>query len=69
MRTSDYVGFGFLVGFGLWWLIFPRSVIRLYTSFHRGTVALPRTGGIRIAGAIWMAIVVFGAFTLLRTKQ
>jgi hypothetical protein len=58
MALSDYLGFGFMTIFGLWWIIFPKSVISFYTWFHRGKIKLPPPSGIRAAGAIWMAIVV-----------
>jgi hypothetical protein len=69
MRTSDYIGFGCAFGFGVWFLAFPRSVIRFYTWFHRGKIAMPRTGGVMIAGAIWVTFVSIGLFVFLRTKQ
>ncbi|HWB61396.1 MAG TPA: hypothetical protein VG733_18080, partial [Chthoniobacteraceae bacterium] len=28
MKTSDYIGIALTTGFGLWWLLFPRLVIR-----------------------------------------
>ena len=52
------------VSFGLWWVIFPVSVIRFYTWFHGGKVKMPKPSGVRIAGAVWLLIltlvVVFG---------
>ena len=50
--------------FGLWWLLFPRSVLRFYGAFHRGRVALPKPTGIRLAGGLWVALV--GAVVLSR---
>ncbi len=59
MRLSDYVGMVVFSSFGLWWMAFPTSVIRLYTTLHRGTVRLPRgTLGIRVVGLFWVVLVV-----------
>ena len=37
MSIGNYIGFRFIVGFGLWFLVFPMSVIRFYTWFHKGS--------------------------------
>jgi hypothetical protein len=58
MAASDYIGFCLALAFGLWWLAFPGSVIRFYTWFHRGRVRMPSRFGIRLAGALWIALVV-----------
>jgi len=68
MKPSDYFGFAAALSFGLWWLAFPRTVIVLYTWFHRGRVAMPPTSGVRIAGALWLALVVVVAFIFSRTR-
>lgn len=57
MNIADCLGFGFLFGFGFWWLVFPRSVIALYAWFHRDGVGMPKPIGIRIAGALWIVLV------------
>lgn len=57
MKLSDYLGFGLTLGFGLWWLVFPKSVIKFYTWFHRGEAKMPGTFGIRIAGMLWIVLV------------
>jgi succinate-acetate transporter protein len=51
VRASDVVGFTAFAGFGLWWILFPTSVIRLYAWFHRGKARLPGPRGVRLAGA------------------
>src|SRR6266498_1828882 len=33
--------------------VFPQSVIRFYTWFHRGRVQMPGTFGVRLSGALW----------------
>jgi len=45
------------VGFGLWWLVFPTSVVSFYTRFHKGRVNVPRIFGIRLVGAFWILLV------------
>ena len=57
MKLIDYLGFGVFVGLGVWWLVFPRSVIRFYTWFHKGAVTMPGTFGIRLLGGLWIALV------------
>ena len=54
MKPSDYLGFALFVGFGLWWVAFPTSVISFYTSFHRGQIKTPSAFGVRLAGAGWI---------------
>ena len=56
MKISDYFGFCVFAGFGVWWLLFPNSVIRFYRWFHRGQVKLPAPFGVRLAGALWIAL-------------
>src|SRR5439155_15787317 len=57
-EMSDYIGFGIFLGWGLWWLVFPNSAIRFYTRFHSGKVRLPRPLGVRLAGALWIVLVI-----------
>jgi succinate-acetate transporter protein len=57
ITTSDLLGLGLFGGFGLWWLAFPKSVIRFYTWFHSRKVRIPSPRVIRILGAAWMAFV------------
>src|SRR6266851_2808329 len=56
-KLSDYFGFAVAFSFGLWWLAFPGSVISFYSWFHRGSVAMPKAGGVRMAGALWVVLV------------
>ena len=56
MKPSDYFGFGVAFGFGIWFLLFPQGVINFYTWFHQGKVKLPKTFGIRLSGAVWLAL-------------
>jgi len=57
MKLSDYWGFGVALGFGLWWLVFPMSVVSFYTWFHKGRVKMPGTFGVRLAGVFWVLLV------------
>jgi hypothetical protein len=58
MNLSDYVGLSLFVGFGLWWLVFPSSVITFYSWFHNARVKMPGARAIRLAGAFWIALVI-----------
>ena len=57
MKLSDYIGLGVFVGFGLWWVLLPNSVVRFYTWFHRGRIRLPRPSLVRLVGGLWIALV------------
>ena len=57
---------GVAIGFGLWWIVFPDSVVRFYTWFHGGKVALPRRTGVRAAGMFWVLLVLLAVFMNLR---
>ncbi len=61
---SDVIPAVAFASFGLWWLLFPRSVLRFYGAFQRGQRALPKPAGIRLAGGLWVALV--GAVVLSR---
>ncbi len=66
MILSDYLGFSLAVGFGLWWAVFPSSVISFYTWFHKGQVKMPSTSGVRLAGALWTVLVLVVLFFAFR---
>ena len=55
---SDYIGFGFFLGFGLIWIIFPSVVVQLYTKLHSGKVKMPSMLGIRLAGCAWVIVII-----------
>jgi len=57
MKLSDCIGLGMCVGFGLWWVLLPNSVVRFYTWFHHGRVKLPRVSTVRLVGGLWIALV------------
>jgi len=66
MNRGDYIGLAVFGSFGLWWLLFPNSVIRFYTWFHGGRVSLPRQVAIRVLGGLWIALVL--AITMFAHK-
>jgi hypothetical protein len=57
MKLSDYLGFALAVGFGMWWVSFPTSVIDFYKWFHKGGVKTPSTFGVRLTGCLWILLV------------
>ena len=61
MNISDYWGWAFFGEFGFWFILFPASVIRFYLWFHRGKIAMLKPNGVRIAGFLWL-ILVLGVF-------
>jgi len=40
-------------GFGIWWTLFPSSVIRFYYWFHKGKAKMPKPIAIRVIGLVW----------------
>lgn len=57
MKPDDYIGLIVFVGFGLWWVLLPNSVIRFYEWFHRRTILPPKRSVVRIIGLLWIALV------------
>lgn len=57
MVRGDYLGLAVCLGFGLWWVLFPDSVISFYTRLMLRPVALPRASIIRVIGGLWIAFV------------
>ena len=59
MSASDTISLILFVALGAWWLIAPRSVIRFYTWFHGKHLRVhPKPLGVRIAGFLWIVLVV-----------
>ena len=58
MKISDYIGSGVCIGLGVWWILFPASVIKFYMWFHRGRVKMAPESGIRLIGVGWVALIV-----------
>ena len=68
MQLSDYLGLALVVGFGLWWLVFPSSVISFYNWFHTGRVKMPGVRAIRLAGVFWIVLVLAVVFLTFRKR-
>ena len=58
MNASDLLGLGAFTLFGVWWIVAPKSVIAVYRWLHKGAVSLPRSSGVRVAGALWVLLMV-----------
>lgn len=56
MRIAGYALLGLAYGFGLWGLVFPESVNRVYTRLHRGRVTSPSSLAVRTMGALWIVL-------------
>ena len=61
LETTDRIAFAAFAGWGLWWIVAPRSDLAFYRWFHRGTTRAFPVRGVRLAGVIWV-IVVAGVF-------
>ena len=59
MKLDDWLGFGAVLGFGLWWVLFPRSVILFYTWFHGELPKVPTELGVRLSGSLWVVLMFF----------
>ena len=57
MSVADIAGPALLASFELWWVIFPRRVIRFYDRFHGGRVRLPSTFARRCIGIGWAILI------------
>jgi succinate-acetate transporter protein len=66
MRAQDSFGLIAFAAFGLWWVLFPKSVISFYRRFHRGKISSPKPVAIRVVGALWVALVL--AMILYRAR-
>lgn len=62
MKIDDIICLAFFMSFGVWWLIYPRSVIDFYIWFHKGTIIIPNPKGIRYAGCIWILLLLIVMF-------
>ena len=67
MTSNDTLGVALFCGFGLWWIVAPRSVTTFYTWFARGKAKIPRLIAIGLIGAAWFILVV-AVFILGRKK-
>jgi hypothetical protein len=51
----------------LWWLLFPSSVIKVYQWLYKGKSSAAKPSAIRIAGVLWIALVLI--LTLQQLKR
>jgi hypothetical protein len=56
MNLSDAAGFVLYVSFGIWWLLFPNSVIHLCTWLLRGKVPSLKPLAVRLIGLAWIVL-------------
>ena len=66
IQIQDIVGLVLAISFGLWWILFPQSVIDFYARFHPARVAKPL--GVRMLGALWVAFVIFATWFNLTSR-
>lgn len=71
MLRGDYIGFSAAVALGLWYVLFPNSVIKFNRWFYRGfrsreILLRNEQRKVRIAGAIWTAFVLAVVYFELR---
>ena len=69
MKLADQIGIGLIYGFifgnGLWWLTFPKGVIKFYTRLTSGRSQRPPLFGVRLLGVLWL---IFGLIILAISK-
>jgi hypothetical protein len=53
LRPNEYVPFGVMLAFGVWFIVFPRSVIWFYTVCG-GYRRMPSGFVVRAIGALWV---------------
>jgi hypothetical protein len=56
MAPSDFVGCGFIIGFGLWMVLAPNSFTRVQTRLGRRDMS--GRDGTRKSGLLWLMVVV-----------
>jgi succinate-acetate transporter protein len=54
LSFEDVLALSAFAAFGLWWIVFPRSVMTFYSALHRGRVNVGTASGIRVAGLLWI---------------
>lgn len=58
MTSNDMFGLALFCGFGLWWIVSPKTVATFYTWISRGKAKMPRPVAIRLIGVVWFILVV-----------
>jgi hypothetical protein len=66
MSTSDLAGFVLYLSFGLWWLLFPNSVIRLCAWLLRGKAPSLKPLVVRLIGLAWIVLFCVVIFSINR---
>ena len=66
MSSSEILGFVFYLSFGIWLMLFPNSVIRIYARLLRGKVASPKPLVIRLIGLAWIVLFCVVIFSINR---
>jgi succinate-acetate transporter protein len=62
VKLEDYLGFSAVASFGLWWVLFPNSVIVFYTWLSRGRAKISNAPAkdakfaVRLSGVIWLVL-------------
>lgn len=68
MKTSDYIWLGILMIFGLWWLLFPQSVLTFYASIFKDHAKFPKPLVIRLGGLLWVTLIAVSFWTTFHKK-
>jgi hypothetical protein len=68
MQESDYWGFTACFCFGLWFLLFPRSVIRFYSSLFGSKMQKMSLIGTRVAGGLWIVLMLVVLISFLMKR-
>jgi len=58
IRAVDVITLLIFGSFGLWWVLFPASVVRFYSRFHGGLSLQPKLVVVRVIGGLWILLIV-----------
>jgi hypothetical protein len=53
----DILGLLPFISFGFWFVLFPNSVIKFYTWFHKGKARKYKPSAVRILGVVWLLLI------------
>ncbi|UAY52700.1 hypothetical protein [Ferruginibacter albus] len=68
MRIDEIIGVSFFMGFALWLILLPNTVIKFYSWFHNQEVKL-KTRHVRNAGFFWLVLVIVLEISALMKKK
>ncbi len=54
--------------FGLWWLLFPQSVLTFYASIFKDHAKFPKPLVIRLGGLLWVTLIAVSFWTTFHKK-